>query len=121
MTSNSLNLKNSIDLVANSISLRGPDGSPVDITNLFATQSQLNSATISSNINLAKYPTNTALTNSISSFITNSTTGLINYPSSASLATTLAGYTQKDYFALALNIKTPKNIFFNNSQLHDYY
>jgi hypothetical protein len=69
----SLNLTNSTDLVANSIKLKGPDGSLVDITNLFATQSQLNG--INGNIDLSNYPTKAALTNSISMFITNSTSG----------------------------------------------
>ena len=65
MTSKSLNLTNSIDLVANSIALREPDGSTVDITNLFATQSQVNGATISGNLNLANYATQTDLSNNL--------------------------------------------------------
>ena len=109
MTSNFLNLTNSIDLIANSIALRKPDGSIADITNLFATQDQLNNSTISGNLTLANYPTRTDLsntlinyptkinlTNSISGFITNSTSGLINYPSNSSLATTLANYPTKN-------------------------
>ena len=64
MTSNFLNLTNSIDLMANSIALRKPDGSIVDITNLFATQDQLNNTTISGFI------TNTALTSTLSNYAT---------------------------------------------------
>ena len=41
MNTSSLNLTNSIDLIANSIKLKEPDGTIVDITDLFATQDQL--------------------------------------------------------------------------------
>jgi len=64
MAYNFLNLTNSIDLLANSIALRKPDGSIVDITNLFATQDQLNNTTISGFI------TNTALTSTLSNYAT---------------------------------------------------
>ena len=76
MTTRILNLTNSTDLVANSISLIGPDGSSVDITDLFATQEQL----VGGNIQLANYATNASVANSISSFITPTTTALTNYP-----------------------------------------
>ena len=64
MAYNFLNLTNSIDLLANSIALRKPDGSIVDITNLFATQDQLNNTTISGFI------TNTALMSTLSNYAT---------------------------------------------------
>jgi hypothetical protein len=81
MTSNFLNLTNSFDLVANSIALREPDGSIVDITNLFATQDQLNNTTISGNLNLANYPTRTDLSNT-----------LINYPTNTNLTNSISGF-----------------------------
>lgn len=81
MTYNFLNLTNSIDLMANSIALRKPDGSIVDITNLFATKEQLNNTTISGNLNLANYPTRTDLSNT-----------LINYPTNTNLTNSISGF-----------------------------
>ena len=70
MTTSILNLTNSKDIVANSISLKGPDGSIVDITTLFATQDQLSSTGGGLDTQLTNYPTFADLTSTMANYET---------------------------------------------------